>query len=388
MQKDRLLVIDNDEAFRRSVTRVAELVEYEVMTTSDPTVARAIVATWRPSVVVVNLLLPAVDGVRLLRQLGAEGCPAQVILTSEIDESVLTSALDTAREHGLKTAGVLPKPFRPQSWRNLLEQIKSTKELTVSELKEALATSQLFLEYQPQLDCRFDRIKGVEALVRWAHPTRGVVAPDQFITLAEETDLIDGLTNWVFSTATKQVAKWRDGGLPLTLAVNISARNLERTDLPHRLAKYCAAANLKKGSVTLEISESSVMRDAAMMIEALGELRFKGFGISMDEFGTGYSALVELRRMPFTEIKIDRSFVSRVMNERECQVMVAILIDLARKLELEPVAVGVESEHVLRMVKALGCGAAQGYHIGRPVAPDYLPATIQEWESRATHSVA
>jgi EAL domain-containing protein (putative c-di-GMP-specific phosphodiesterase class I) len=388
MQRERLLVIDDDEVFRRSVTRIAELADYQVMTTSEPTVARAIVASWQPSVVMVDLFSSAMDGVPLLRQLGAEGCSAQIVLTSGLDGTVLTSAFEVAGEHGLKTAGVLPKPLRPQTCRDLLIEIKSAKNFILTELAEAIAKNQLFLEYQPQLDCRFDRIMGVEALVRWRHPTRPVIPPDQFIALAEGTDLIDELTDWVFATATNQIARWRDEGLPLALAVNVSARNLRGPDFPRRLAEHCAAANLQPSSITLEITESSVMRDAAMLIDALGELRLAGFRISIDEFGTGYSSLLELRRMPLSELKIDRSLVLRMVNDQDCQVMVAIIADLARKLELQAVAVGVESEHVLRAVTALGCGAAQGYHISRPAAPDRVSVAIDEWSSKSANAVA
>jgi EAL domain-containing protein (putative c-di-GMP-specific phosphodiesterase class I)/AmiR/NasT family two-component response regulator len=386
--RDRLLVIDDDDVFRHLVTRIAETADYEVMTTSDPVVSRAVVASWRPAVVVIDLSMPAADGAQLLRQLGTEACAAQVILTSGIDGRVLSSVLNVARDHGLRIAGILPKPFRPLTCRDLLHEIRSTKNLTLRELAEAIAGGQLFLEYQPKLDCRFEQIRDVEALVRWQHPTRGVVPPDQFIALAEETTLIDELTDWVFSASTKQVASWRDEGLSLKLAVNLSARNLERDDLADRLAERCAASGLKTGSITLEIAESSIMRNAAQMVDVLNQLRLKGFGLSIDEFGPGYSSLVQLRRMPLTEIKIDRGLVSHMMSERDCHVMVEIIIDLARKLELRSVAVGVEGEAILNALKAMGCSSAQGYHISRPVAPDRMPAAIEAWASRSARAVA
>jgi EAL domain-containing protein (putative c-di-GMP-specific phosphodiesterase class I) len=241
---------------------------------------------------------------------------------------------------------------------------------------------------QPQLDCRLDRIKGVEALVRWQHPTRGVVPPDQFLAAVEEVALIDELTDWVFATATKQVASWRDEGLSLRLAINISARNLDRVDLPDRLTAHCVEADLKPGSITLEIAESSAMRDAAQMVEALTQLRLKGFGLAIDEFGPGYSSLVQLRHMPLTELKIDRSLVSHMMADRDCQVMVQIILDLARKFELGSVAVGVEGESALNTLKAMGCGSAQGFHIARPVTANRIRATVEGWKSGSASAVA
>ena len=388
MSAERLLIIDDDKVFRSSATKLAEVAGFEVMTTSDPAVARAIVAAWRPLVVIIDPFMSATDGIDLLRQLGAEGCPAQVILTSGIDANALIVALEIAGEHGLKTAGVLAKPLRPQSCRDLLAQIVTTKALTLSELSEAITKGQLFLDYQPQLDCRSNKIKGVEALVRWRHPTRGTIAPDQFIGLAEESSLIDDLTDWVAASAARQVVTWRQAGLPLTLSINISARNLAQKDLPDRLTETCAAAGLKPTEVILEIAESSIVRDVSAVIHALGELRFKGFGISIDEFGTCHSSLIGLRRMPVTEVKIDRGLVSKMLNTSDCQVTVSVIVDLARKLELQSVAVGVESETILWTLRALGCGFAQGYHISRPVNPARVPAAIDEWSSRFSSAVA
>ncbi len=387
MSTERMLVIDDDKVFRNSVTKIAEATDFEVMTTSDPAAARAIVAAWCPSVVVIDPFMSAADGIQLLRQLGAEGCSAQVILTSGLDPNALVVALEIAGEHGLKTAGVLAKPVRPQSFRDLLSQIIEAKALTLSELTRAITDGQLFLEYQPQLDCRSNHIKGVEALVRWRHPTRGVVTPDQFIGLAEENSLIDDLTDWVVSTAAKQVSVWHQAGMLLTLSVNISARNLNQ-NLPDRLAESCAAGGLKPDLVILEMAESTLMRDVSAMIHALGELRFKGFGISIDEFGTGYSSLIGLRCMPVTEVKIDRSLVSKMPHTNDCQMLVSVILDLARKLELQSVAVGVESETILWTLRALGCGLVQGYHIGRPAEPARIPAVVAGWSSRASSAVA
>jgi EAL domain-containing protein (putative c-di-GMP-specific phosphodiesterase class I) len=383
MQRERLLIVDDDREFKGSISEAAALVDYEVMATDDPVVAKALMGVWRPTVVVIDLLVAATHGAGLLRPLSAEGCPTNVIISSALGEGAPACALEVATQHNLKTAGFLAKPLQPQRCQDLLVQIRSRKDQTLRELTEAIRKRDLFLEYQPQIDCRSDQIVGVEALVRWRHPEKGVIAPNQFIPLAAETGLVDELADWVFSTATKQVAQWRDAGLPLQLAVNISARNLEHADFVRRLTKHGKAAGIQPHSVTLEIPESNLMQDTSTLLNALDELRFEGFGVSIDEFGAGYSSLIELRRVPLTGVKVDRSLVSRMTNDVDCQVSVAIVLDIARKLELDTIAVGVENEHALALLRAFGCRKAQGYHIGRPVNPELIPATADEWKLRS-----
>jgi len=386
--RDRLLVIDDNDVFRATVTRIAEAVGYEVMTTDDPVAARAVIASWQPAVVAIDPLTRWTDGQQLLRQLGMEGCPARIVLTSHLDGATLNAGREISAQYGLKVSGILPKPFRPQTCRELLLEIKTATTVTSNELAVAITDNQLFLEYQPQLDCQFGRIRGVEALVRWAHPTRGVVAPNEFISLAERTPIIDELTDWVFLSAARQIALWREAALPLRLAVNVSARNFERADFPERLSAHCATCALETGLVTLEISEGDAMRVAPQIGNAMDELRNHGFGLSIDECGLGYSSLVQLRQMQFTELKIDKALVARMTGERDCRVMVEILIDLARKLELGSVAVGIEGETALNTVAAMGCGAAQGFHICRPLVGDRIPAAVAEWAAQQVRAVA
>ena len=388
MQKERLLIIDDDEAFTASISGIAALADYEVMTTGDPVVARALIGAWRPSMLIVDLLMAATHGARLLRPLAAEGCATQVIISSGLGDSAPTCALDIATQHGCKIAGFLSKPLQSECCRNLLVQTKFAKDLTLTELREAFTQDQFFLEYQPQLDCRFNKIVGVEALVRWHHPEKGIIPPNQFIPLAAETELVDELTDWVFSAATKQVARWHDQGLSLQLAVNISVRNIENDGFARRLTKHCNTVGLEPRSVTLEIAEGNLLPDTSTLLKGLYELQFEEFGVAIDEFGTGYSSLVELRRLPLTAIKIDRSLVSRITNDSDCQRTVAIIADIARKLELEAIAVGVENEQALSLIRAFGCGRSQGYHISRPVPSGLIPQTIDEWKSRSEQAVA
>jgi EAL domain-containing protein (putative c-di-GMP-specific phosphodiesterase class I) len=230
------------------------------------------------------------------------------------------------------------------------------------------------------MHCGHARMTGVEALVRWRHPNFGIIQPDQFIALAEGSDLIHPLTDWVVVAAAKQKAAWAAENPELEVAVNISAKNLEDLDFPDRLHRHCRDAGVDCASITLELTETGAMREAVQLMDVLTRLRLKGYKLSIDDFGTGYSSLVQLQQMPFTEVKIDRSFVMQMMSNEGCRAIVEIVIDLARKLGLRSVAEGVEDEAALRTLIALGCDAAQGYYLSRPVAAALIPAFISEYQ--------
>jgi EAL domain-containing protein (putative c-di-GMP-specific phosphodiesterase class I) len=381
---DRLLVIDDEPAFGQIVKKVAEGCGFEVVVTHDPSAFMHTARQWRPTVIILDLMMPGTDGVQLLRTLAADNCPAHVVLTSGADGKVLESAMQLGRERGLNMSQALPKPMRVETLQERLAGFKrGAKPLLSADLEAALAADQLFLEYQPKLDCRLGRITGAEALVRWRHPTQGIIRPDQFIALAEETGLIHGVTDWVVATAAAQAARWRADnlGLEVAVAVNFSASDLEDLDLPERLEQHCRDAAIDPAFLTLELTETGAMREAVQMMDVLTRLRLKGFKLSIDDFGTGYSSLVQLQRMPFSEVKIDLSFVTQMTNNAGCRVIVEIIIDLAHKLGLTSVAEGVEEDAALKTLIEMGCDAAQGYHISRPIATDLMPEFIGNYEA-------
>jgi len=365
---NRLLVIDDDSGFRRLITRIAEGAGFETVATDDAGhfVERARV--WHPSVIILDLRMPGIDGIQLLRDLSAEQCPANVVLASGMDGKVLDAAQQLGRERGLKIGGVLAKPVRAAAVRELLDRFKPvSKAVLTGDLERAIATGQLFLEYQPKLDCRLNRIVGVEALVRWRHPDRGIVPPDQFIAPAEEAGIIQRLTDWVVATAARQAAAWQAAPLGLEVAVNISANDVLDRDLPDRLEALCRGAGAAPAMLILELTETGAMREAVQMMDVLTRLRLKGFKLAIDDFGTGYSSLVQLQRLPFSELKIDRTFVAQMAQNGSCRVIVEITIDLARKLGMKNVAEGVEDGATLAMLADMGCNMAQGYHVSRPL---------------------
>ncbi len=379
LMASRLLVVDDDQAFGRLMKRAAEPCGYEVVATDDPRDVRRIVQTWRPAVIVLDLQIPGIDGIELLRRLATDQCGAQLILASGVDGRTLEAALELGRERGLKMAGTLAKPVDLQHVRELLEKFRPADNgRLLHDLRAAIPLGQLFLEYQLKLDCQTGRVTGVEALVRWQHPTLGLVRPDRFIPLAEETCLIDPLTDWIAATAIRQAASWHSQRFNLDVAINISAKNAQDIELPDRLARHCAECGVAPASVILELTETSAMRNAVQLLDVLTRLRLKGFELAIDDFGTGYSSLVQLRRMPFSELKVDCSFVMRMTTDKECRFIVETLIDLAHKLGLRSVAEGVENAEALAALRAMGCDSAQGYYLSRPLPADRLAAFLKE----------
>jgi len=367
---NRLLIIDDDDAFARFVKKVAQSLGFEVVAVTDPDEFKMTAKAWTPTLVILDLNMPGCDGVELMRYLALARCGAHIVVASGLDDRTVEATVRLGAERGLKMGGALAKPARLQTVRDLLTRfISVAPDALAGELAEAIRTDQLFLQYQPKLDCRGGRMTAVEALVRWRHPTRGIVPPDQFIALAEGMGLIDALTDWVVATAARQAADWRSQGLPLEVAVNISAKNTQDIDLP--------------ADIILELTETSAMRDAVQMMDVLTRLRVKGFRLSIDDFGTGYSSLVQLQRMPFSELKVDRSFVMQMTRSKDCRVIVEIVIDLARKLGLTSVAEGVENQAILDELRGLGCDAAQGYHLSRPVDAARIPEVVQAYADMA-----
>jgi diguanylate cyclase (GGDEF)-like protein/PAS domain S-box-containing protein len=239
----------------------------------------------------------------------------------------------------------------------------------MGELRYAIEKDQLFLLYQPKIDLKTNRVVGAEALIRWKHPERGVVPPDQFIIPAEKTGLIKPLTGWVLNAAFAQCMEWQKKGLKLKIAVNLSVRNIQDRRFYDQLLEIQKAHGISPDCIELEITESVIMADMAFAMERLTHLSEIGFQICIDDFGTGYSSLGYLSRLPVHQIKIDKSFVIQMKSDHN-RAIVKSTIDLGHDLDLKVVAEGVETEMVLKELTALGCDVAQGYYISRPVPED------------------
>jgi diguanylate cyclase (GGDEF)-like protein len=241
-----------------------------------------------------------------------------------------------------------------------------------SELEHALSAGELIVHYQPKADVHSGAITGVEALVRWEHPERGLLAPDAFVPIAERNGLIRGLTLHVIRTALSQQASWLAEGIDVPLAVNLSIANLLDAELPRDIAMLLDDLHVRPGRLKLEITESYLVTDPTLMHNNIEELCSHGVRLALDDFGTGYSSLTHLRRLPIDEIKIDRSFIQDLETDSDDAAIVQSTIDLAHSLNLTVVAEGVETEVTWNRLREFGCDQAQGYYLARPMAGQLL----------------
>ncbi len=239
----------------------------------------------------------------------------------------------------------------------------------VGELRKALEANEVLLHYQPKVDLESGRVVGAEALVRWQHPTRGLILPLEFVPMAERTGLIRPLSRYVLNVALAQAREWCDAGLDLKVSVNLSARNLLDPGLPEDVSRLLAKWRVPAALLELEITESTMMVDPDGAMQVLSHLHAMGIALSIDDFGTGYSSLAYLKDLPVDELKIDRTFVTHMASNKGDAFIVRSAIDLAHNLRLQVVAEGVEDEHTMNELAELGCNIAQGFHIARPLPP-------------------
>jgi diguanylate cyclase (GGDEF)-like protein len=252
------------------------------------------------------------------------------------------------------------------------------------DLWSALDAGQFFLLYQPTFDLQSETITGVEALLRWRHPVRGVIPPDTFIPLAEQTGLIVPIGRWVLRVACHQAAAWRRQSRALGISINVSARQLDDIGLVDEVARTLAITGLDPGTVMLEITETTLMRDADAAASRLRELKALGVRIAIDDFGTGYSSLAYLRQFPVDALKIDRSFISAIASSSESKAMIHTLVQLGKTLGIETVGEGIEEQFQLRQLQLEHCDSGQGFLFARPLQAEAIDEMLKIHPSRRT----
>jgi EAL domain-containing protein (putative c-di-GMP-specific phosphodiesterase class I) len=248
----------------------------------------------------------------------------------------------------------------------------------MSGLQQALEEQQLRMVYQPKVSLRDGGLKQVEALVRWNDPERGPINPAQFVPLAEEHGLIDELTLWGLRTILRQWLDWRDEGLDISIAFNISALSLQHLDFPDLVERMCRGLDVPSDRLVLELTESAT-QPLVKLMDTLTRFRIKGIGLAIDDFGTGYSSLMQLRQLPFTEVKIDQAFVADVARSRDSRLIVQAVTELAHGLGLTATAEGVETIDQLRVIRDLGCDLVQGYLVSAAIEPVALKPWVQKF---------
>lgn len=344
-----------------------------------------------PDVILLDLNMPLMDGVEVVRHLAERGFEGELILLSGEDAQTLRATEALARAHSLRVIGAHVKPVPRERIAESLSKhsklavatpFRSRAVYSAQAVANAIHAGELVNYYQPKVETMTGAVVGVESLVRWSHPTDGLVFPDQFILIAESNGLIRDLTRQVVTIALAQAKKWHDAGLKINIAINVSMDDLASVDFADFMIAQARLAGVRPESVVLELTESQLTRNLVAVLDVLARLRLHRFRLSIDDFGTGNSSLAQLRDLPFDELKIDRSFTRNAWKDQRLRAIFQSSVDLARMLKLPSVAEGVEDADDLKCVQSTGCRLSQGYFIARPMAADALPGWIDLWNGR------
>lgn len=381
----RLLVLDDENDVAATICMIAATAGYDTDHTDDPDVFLERIDSWAPTHVIVDLKLGGRDGIDVIHQLARMDCGTALIIASGLGGRILDSAARAAAENGLQLLGSLAKPFSRSALLDLLaaDVSRSTSPETssssssqantnVRQLADALHAKELTAYFQPKISCANGDVLGFECLARWPQQDGSIVLPDSFISLAEETGLIHELSKQVYDYALANLAS-RAQGIGLKLALNLSLHNLNDKTFPNWLLEKCQEHGVEPEQVILEVTETASMNNPLTILENLTQFRIRGFHLSIDDFGVGYSSLVQLARLPFSELKIDQMFVKTLANSEESQKIVKSVVSLGHSMGLNVVAEGVEDLWALEFLHHIGCNEAQGYFIARPM--DNLAAT-------------
>ena len=393
-----LLILDDDPAVGQTIQWIAESLGFQAQFVTHSTEFFSVLDRLCPDILTIDLAMPELDGVEIMRLLAERKCRSTIIISSGMGTRVLDAAQRSASEHGLRIAGVISKPISKENMRALIgdgshsgnrlaaeERFSKIEEfaITRSDLEKALDRSEFEVVYQPKIECATGMLAGFEALARWNHPEAGLIMPTQFIPFAEQAGLIDALTAKVFD----QSLAWFSQSFPesdsrksIKLSLNVSAKSLVDIQMADNLSNICRQSHVAPERVVLELTESSAMVDPMLSLDLITRLRVKGFLLSIDDFGTGFSSMVRLVRLPFSEIKVDKSFVMDAQQSQESRTIIRSIIDLGHSLGLLVAAEGVEDLATLNYLNSLGCDLAQGYFIARPMSG----AAAADWAKQRT----
>ncbi len=380
-----ILVIDDSEVQRQHAVRLCfELGAQEVHEACHGRQALEVLAKLSPlpSLIIVDLEMPEMDGIELIETLQERGVRIPIVLLSGHGDALL----DSVQSMGASVVRGLRKPLERADLRGVLLELISPAAPVIERrraprtpidppmLVEALRSGGIVPHFQPKVDTRTGLLRGVEALARWHHPLLGMVPPDEFIPMAERMGLIHDLTRSMVEQSFAQCAAWQSRGMRLTLAINMSPQLLANPDIVGEICAQQVRHGLPPSQVVLEITEGSMVETSSAAHSALVRLRLRGFGLSIDDYGTGFSSLQQLSRIPFTELKIDRSFVHGAHRRKSLRVILESALELARRLHLSTVAEGVEHLEDWRLLQDFGCTTAQGWLIAKAMPPEELPA--------------
>ena len=388
--KPRVLIVDDDEYLVGLVREMMSGLPVEPFTACTGPEALALLdAGPAIDLLLCDLRMPGMDGIELIRHLALRRFGGALALLSGEDAGILDTARRLAAAHGLRVVGALRKPVTPEAIAELITRLDLRQPAAAGtqparfgagDLARGIAAGELVVHYQPRVELAGGFVTGVEALVRWQHPDRGLVYPGDFVHLAESAGLMHALTGAVIERALSQLAVWQGEGLQLKVSINATISTLADVSFPDALAALAKDKGVPMTNIVVEITESELLDRLDLTLDTLTRLRLKGVDLAIDDFGTGFASFEQLRQIPFTELKIDRQFVHGAHADPKRAAILASSLDLATRLGMATVGEGVEDPNDWDLLAQLGCREAQGYLIARPMQADRLADWIELWQ--------
>jgi len=383
---DLMLIVEREAVSLQILCSVADRIGCDRIEAESPESLRDVLSVRRPTIAVVAIDQIEADGLKVMELLVQHGARPLTLLIGSVNARVLASARRTAERHGLNIVGVCMRPLDANQIENILSvHLTALPPMAKQELENAMAEHEWLLQYAPKVAIAPDSlaVRGVQALVRWQHPRRGLLFPRHFMRAVAEHGLMLRLTDFIMTEAIRQAGHWHARGLSLQLAINLNPGLVTDRGFPERLASLLRDHDLPARQLVLDISATPATNDRNLILDVFTRLRILGVGLSLDNFGTGLSPLTELYRLPFSEITVDRSLLADVPREYDAQVIVRAIANLARSLELTIGAEGVETRDMLEFVRAAGFDSAQGRLFGGSMSGAEVVNLVVDWPRSA-----
>ncbi|WP_417451350.1 EAL domain-containing protein [Kordiimonas sp.] len=375
----RILVVDDSATMRDLLIRYLQGSDNMVAGADSGAQALDLLKTERYDVIVTDLAMPELDGFGLIRVISELEWDPSVILLTGHDARTLQAAKELALAYSINLLGTLTKPVDKDMLLHMLSDVADTRTqgrtgtetvLAESEFMRGLMTDGLSPVFQPKIDLRTGKLAGAEVFARWRAPNGGYLGAGAVIKAAQEKGHMDVLTYRMLELAMQQQGRWRKQGLEVALSINVASDNIRKPDFADVVTGLAEQFEVDPGMVRLEVTEADLDVDVRVPLEVLSRLNLRGFGLSLDDFGTGFASLMRLKTIPFDEIVVDRMFISRAGEDETARIILQSAIELSHKLELRCTCEGVETEEQLKIVRALGADYAQGYLLAKPMTAD------------------
>ncbi|MGZ3237483.1 MAG: EAL domain-containing response regulator [Burkholderiaceae bacterium] len=387
-----LVAEDNEFQRRWLVVMLTNLGANHIVEAEDGLTALSILHDSSQSINIcfIDLNMPGMDGLELIRHMAKEDNPPSIILASALDPSLVFSVETMSKAYGVNLLGTIAKPATPE---NLIELIglyepkhvrdsgtaSSGPAFTIEQIAHGLSNDEFLPYFQPKVEIATGHIKSAEAFARWNHPVHGLLSPAVFLSQLDGTEHLNTFSWIIIEKSAAACRIWNDLDFPISVSINIASSSLTDEGCAERIAAIVAKHGVDAPRITLEITESAAKINNPRYLENLARLRMKGFVLAIDDFGTGHASMQELLRIPFSEVKIDRSFVAGASKNESIRLVLSSNLELARKLNRQSTAVGVETRYDWDLLLHLGCTHAQGYYIAKPMESNVLPAWMDEW---------